>query len=125
MFLDTGSSVSLIKPAFLKKLSSVGYEHRMTNIKIGTTNGKEIPVYGEIQIPFALDEITFQHGVLLTPANAYPGDMLVGTDWLEKLGPIQFDFETHTVRIDGKVFPFRRAGQLRTHYVTRFPKPAE
>ena len=85
----------------------MGYVNTNSEIRIGTTNGKEIPVYGGVCLPFELNDVKFQHTVLLTPADAFPGDLLLGVDWLTKLGTVQFNFKEHTVNIEGYNIPFR------------------
>ncbi|ROT84536.1 hypothetical protein C7M84_022296 [Penaeus vannamei] len=85
-FLDTGSEATLIRPSILRRLDPQNNLRRIRSSKLlrGVT-GQPLATTSEVTLHFQLDDDLFiPHQVTLVDVT-YPGDILLGMDFLRRL----------------------------------------
>jgi hypothetical protein len=66
------------------------------NITVTVANGDKVPATGVFRdTTFSIDGEAFGVDFFILPLGGY--DMVLGTDWLDTLGPILWDFGRHTM----------------------------
>ena len=100
-FVDTGSSCTLIKKEVLENLLSVGcIKIKSCPLNITAITGNELNICGSAALLINIGRHNYRHNVIITTEQSFPGEMLIGTDLLKRLGQVSFDFGNNVVNIN-------------------------
>lgn len=82
-FIDTGSEITLIKKEVLSTLPSC--KTRSSSRTLRGVAGKIIEVCEEVDLKFTIgNQVKCRHRVSCVSAVSFPGDILIGVDWLRR-----------------------------------------
>jgi hypothetical protein len=91
---DSGSTHNLISEAVAAS-TSLPLQHR-GRVKVTLANRERVPCLGMLrQAAFSVDNESFIANLFILPLAGY--DIVLGTRWLASLGPILWDFDSHTM----------------------------
>ncbi len=101
-FLDTGSIVTLIKETAAEELATTGrYRIKRCDVTLNTVTGEKLDTKGVVTLPFKIGARVFRHNVIVCDAKGFPGDVLIGTDLLQRVGKVEFEWVRQMVTIGG------------------------
>lgn len=108
-FVDSGSSVTIIKNSLAQHFIKNGHHLRKCNKIIQSVNGTEISTEGIIDLSFTFSnnkQVT--HSVIVCDNATFPGALLLGQDFLKRVdGTVSFcKNKIGYLSIYGKRFPF-------------------
>ena len=96
--LDTGSDVTLIPASMVVKEDVKGSFHTLS-----AANGTDIPVLGEVSLPFSVGEIEgMLHGLVLENI----GDVMLGIDWMTN-NAVTWEFGRSRIKIGKQYYSFK------------------
>ena len=108
VFLDSGSQCTLIKQSFARSIAEAcNLKVKRTKLRLSAVDNQVIEVLGAITLDFEIGGQIFKHDALVTSAEAYHGSVLAGTDLMQRLGKVSFDFDSHLVKLNGQDYDFR------------------
>ena len=100
--MDTGASCTIIKASVADTLVSAGISVVKTcSLNLSTVNDEQINVLGTITLPFKIGNRTYYHRVIICDGVTFPGAVLLGTDFLRRLGTLALNFKQNNVIIHG------------------------
>ena len=81
--IDTGANVRAIRADIWRQIPQrTKHPPAQTNItSISAVNGQSIPVLGQVELPFSINDKTYPFNVLIIESIAY--DVILGRDFLE------------------------------------------
>ena len=92
-FIDSGSSVTLIKPTVAEILVSAGnLKVKTCKNRLSSATNHDIETLGVIELKFLIGKRIYRHNVIICEGTSFPGGILIGTDLLGRLGFISFEF---------------------------------
>ena len=107
LFVDSGSQCTIIKQSVADMLMSAGnLSLKRTHVKLSAVNKDAIETLGALTLTFELGKRRYKHDVVVSSAVSFPGSVLIGTDFLQRLGTVGFDFCSRIVEINHEIYKF-------------------
>lgn len=89
-----------------KIISEYNIKIQACSIQLSSVSSDSIDTFGAMILPFYINGRKYLHKVVVSSAEGYSGDILVGTDLLNRLGNVTFNFQNNYVEIQGKNYHF-------------------
>ena len=107
--VDSGSVSTLIKISTLARLQDVGqitHVHvEQTHTNLYDVNGNSINILGKVRLNFNFNSVNFLHYVTVVGECDFPGDILLGTDLMRRIGNVTFNWQHKYVHIGTIQYP--------------------
>ena len=92
-FIDTGSCVTLIVEEHAHRLSQAKLiKIKPTKINLYTVGNDLLAGLGEAVLHFGVGQISILHRAITTRGAIHPGDFVLGTDFLQRIGNVSIAF---------------------------------
>lgn len=100
--IDTGANVSAIRADIWRQIPQrTKHPPSETHIKsISAVNGQSIPVLGQVELPFSINDRTYPFNILIIESIAY--DVILGRDFLESY-KAKIDLKDHILELQHEV----------------------
>ena len=105
LLIDTGANVSAIKAEVWQQIPPLTKHPPLPTpiAQIKAVNGQTIPVIGQVQVPFTIDDKTYPFDVLIIETIAY--DVILGRDFLEQYNA-KIDLQHRVLELQLDPVPF-------------------
>ena len=114
--IDTGANVSAIKAEAWQQIPPLTNHPPLPTpiAQIKAVNGQTIPVIGQVQVPFTIDNKTYPFDVLIIETIAY--DAILGRDFLEQYNAkIDLQHRVLELLLDPAPFEYMRTLSMQDH----------